>query len=275
MIVFERISHLGLAAMLVGCQPHTIRAPIEYPRTETVDHFDDYHGTRVADPYRSLEDPDSAATREWIEAQNRLTRSFLNEIPARRWIRRRLEQLWNYARYSAPIERGGRYFYTMNRGLEDHAVLYWTDGLRGTRRVLLNPNLLSRDGSTSLARISVSHDGRYLAYAISRGGSDWNEWRVREVESGDELTDRLRWVKFSDAAWTPDGRGFYYSRYPALRDDEALQAANYDQKVFYHRLGSPQESDELVFEKPEEKEWGYSCQVTDDGGYVFPVDDAA
>ena len=240
-----------------------------YPETRTVDQVDDYHGTPVADPYRWLEDPDSPETRTWIEAQNRLTFGFLGRIPEREGLRQRLTELWDYARAWAPVKRGGRYFQLRNSGLQNQDVLYVLEALDAEPRVLLDPNTLSSDGTVALTGWSVSPDGRWLAYATSAAGSDWLTWRVRDVDSGQDLTDAIEWSKFSGAAWRQDSSGFYYSAYDPPAPGEDFTGTNYYQKLYFHRLGQPQAEDELVYERPDQKEWGFSAEVTEDGRYLI------
>ena len=240
-----------------------------YPETHTVDLVDDYHGTKVADPYRWLEDPDTPDSRRWIEAQNDVTFRYLKEIPERRPIRSRLEALWNFERYGVPFSEGGRYFYFKNDGLQNQSVLYTADSLEAPPRVLLDPNTLSKDGTVALSTLAVSRDGRLLAYGLSSGGSDWIEFKVRDVATGLDRQDHLKWVKFSGASWLPDGSGFYYSRYDEPRPGDALEELNQYQKLYLHRLGSPQSDDRLVYERRDHKDWGFAGGVTDDGGYLL------
>ncbi|GAB4581743.1 MAG: prolyl oligopeptidase family serine peptidase [Anaerolineales bacterium] len=240
-----------------------------YPHSPTVDQTDDYHGTLVPDPYRWLEDPDSPATRAWVEAQNALTFDYLRRIPAREKIQKRLTELWDYEKAWAPVTRGGRYFQLRNTGLQNQDVLFVMDKLGGEARVLLDPNTLSEDGTVALNTWEISPDGKWLAYAVSASGSDWVQWRVREVATGQDLPDRLEWSKFSGAAWRKDGTGFYYSRYDAPPPGQDYTGANYFQKLYFHRLGEPQANDVLLYERPDQKEWGFSGQVTDDGRYLI------
>jgi len=242
---------------------------LAYPDARRVEHYDTYHGVRVQDPYRWLENPDSPETRAWIEAQNAVTFAYLENIPARSDIEQRLTELWNYERYGMPFEEGGRYFFTRNSGLQDQSVLYVAEYLDGEPRVLLDPNTLSEDGTISLAGIAVSPDGEHLAYAISDGGSDWRTWRVRSVDTGEDLPDEIKWSKFSGASWDADGEGFYYSRYDAPRAGAELEGQNYYQKLYYHELGTEQSQDRLVYERPDQKEWGFNGSVTDDGDYLI------
>jgi prolyl oligopeptidase len=240
-----------------------------YPQAAKFEQVDDYHGTLVADPYRWLEDPDSEETTAWVEAENEVTFAYLEAIPARERIKERLTQLWNYEKYGVPFKKGERYFYFKNDGLQNQSVLYTLTALTGEPTVLLDPNTLSEDGTVALAGLSISEDGKYLAYSLSTSGSDWQEWKVRDVESGQDLADHLKWVKFSGASWTQDSRGFFYSRYDEPNDTTKHQEANYFQKLFYHRLGAPQAEDVLVYERLDEKEWGFSGEVTEDGTYLI------
>jgi prolyl oligopeptidase len=242
---------------------------LAYPKAPTSNQVDDYHGTSVADPYRPLEDPDAPATRTWIAEENKLTRAYLDANPERHAIEKRLKELWNYERYSSPSRHGGRYFFTKNEGLQNQSVLYVLDRLDGAPRVLLDPNTLSKDGTTALSGYTVSQDGKLLAYGTSAAGSDWNEWKVRDVDTGIDRPDRLEWVKFSGASWAPDGSGFYYSRYDAPAKGQELQAVVKNQKVFFHRLGSPQAQDALVYARPDQPDWLFSANVTDDGRWLI------
>ncbi len=240
--------------------------PPSYPDPTVVDL---YHGQPVPDPYRWLEDLDSEQTRAWVEAQNRLTFDYLQRIPARQRLLERLTQLWNYEKYSQPFKEGGRYFYFKNDGLQNQSVLYTQESLAGEARVLLDPNTLSEDGTVALSGIAISRDGRYLAYGLSRSGSDWQEWKVRDIATGEDLPDHLRWVKFSGASWTLDGQGFFYSRYDEPPPGREYESANYFQKLYYHRLGTPQSEDLLVYHRPDQKEWGFAGGVTEDGNYLI------
>jgi prolyl oligopeptidase len=261
-----------LLVALPGAAAATSRDRIDYPPARKGDQVDEYHGVKVADPYRWLEDPQSPETRAWIEAQNEVTTAFLDAIPARKSIRQRLTHLWDYERYGLPSQRGGRYFFSRNTGLQNQAVNFVAESLHGKPRVLIDPNTLSPDGTVALSGMSISENGKYCAYSLSTAGSDWQEWRVRDVDTGKDLPDHLRWAKFSGAAWTPDHQGFYYSRYDEPKSGGELQEANYYQKLFYHRLGTPQSDDRLVYERRDQKEWGFGAKVTDDGHYlIIPV----
>jgi prolyl oligopeptidase len=226
------------------------------------------HGISVEDPYRWLEDVDSPETAQWVRRQNRLTFGYLRRLPQREYFRRRLAEIYDHERFGLPFRRGERLFLTHNTGLQNQDVLYRMDGLTGDLRLLLDPNTLSKDGTIALTSWVPSDDGRRLAYGLSEAGSDWEEWHVRDVESGHDLPDHLRWVKFSGASWTKDGQGFFYSRYDEPKPGEELKDANYYHKLFYHRLGTEQSADRLIYERPDQKEWGFDGIVTDDGRYL-------
>ncbi len=243
--------------------------PFSYPNTKKIEQVDDFHGTKVADPYRWLEDVDSADTLEWIRQQNELTFGYLEQIPARERLRKRITELWDFAKAQAPVGRGGRYFQLRNSGLQNQDVLYVLDSLRAEPRLLLDPNTLSEDGTVALRTWEPSDDGKWLAYATSASGSDWQTWRVRSADTGEDLADVLSWSKFSGASWLPDGSGFFYSRYDAPREGEEFQDANYYQKLYFHRRGTAQAADELVYERPDEKEWGFGGSVSEDGRYLL------
>jgi len=240
---------------------------LTYPHTRTIDQTDDYHGTLVPDPYRWLEDVDSPETLEWVKQQNELTFSILEKIPQRGSIKKRMTELWDFAKAWAPYKKGKWYFQERNSGLQNQNVLYVMESLTSEPRVLLDPNTLSEDGTVALTIFSFSKDGDWLAYATSESGSDWLTWRVRNVETGNDLDDVIEWSKFSEAAWMPDGSGFFYSRYDAPVEGSEFESANYNQKVFFHRLNTSQDDDKLVYERPDNKEWGYQSVITDDGRY--------
>jgi len=246
--------------------------PFVYPKAKKVEQVDDYHGTKVADPYRGLEDPDSTDTQTWVEAENKVTFPFLESIPQRKAIQNRLTAMWNYERYGVPFKRGGRYFFTKNDGLQNQSPLYTTRSMSEEPKLLLDPNKLAEDGTIALSGYDVTEDGRYMAYGMSAKGSDWQEWRIRDIETGKDLEDLLKWVKFSGASWTHDGKGFFYSRYdePKETSESAkLKALNYYHKLCYHKFGTPQSVDPIVYERKDEKEWEFSGNVTDDGRYLI------
>ncbi|MBD2232757.1 prolyl oligopeptidase family serine peptidase [Phormidium tenue] len=240
-----------------------------YPPSPQQDQVDTYHGVVVPDPYRWLEDPQSPASQEWIAAQNTVTEGYLQTLSKRREINDRLTQIWNYERYSTPFKRGGRYFYFKNDGLQNQSVLYTLPSLESEPRMLLDPNTLSEDGTVSLSGMEVSENGAYMAYGLSSAGSDWVEWRVRDIETGEDTDDLLKWVKFSGASWSHDHQGFFYSRYDEPDEASKLEAVNYYQKLYYHRLGTPQSEDVLIYDRPDQKEWGFGGGVTEDGRYLI------
>ena len=254
-------------SLIAGCA--TTDKPLVYPQAQKCDQVDIYHGVEVPDPYRWLEDPDSVETRAWIEAQNRITFGYLEEIPARDEIKDRITKLWDYEKYGMPYKKGDRYFFSKNEGLQNHYVRYWTDSLGGESRVLIDPNKFSEDGTVALAGMSVTDDGTLAAYGISQAGSDWSEWRIRDVDTGEDFDDHLEWIKFSGASWTNDNRGLYYSRYDEPKEGAELQDTNFYNKLYYHRIGTPQARDELVYHRPDEKEWSFSGGVTEDGRYLI------
>jgi len=237
------------------------------PKAET-GAVDTYHGTQVRDPFRWLEDEDSPETRSWIEEQNKVTREYLDDLPGRERIQERLEQLWNHERYAIPSVANGRYFYARNDGLQNQYVLYVADALDAAPRVLLDPNAFSEDGTIALSGRWPSPDGKLLAYALSQGGSDWREIHVRDVDTGTDQPDIVRWTKFSDAAWAADGSAFFYLRFPTPEKGEALTAVNENGKICLHRIGAKQKEDTVVYERPENPRWGFYPWVTDDGRYL-------
>jgi prolyl oligopeptidase len=243
-------------------------SPLTYPQPRRGDQVDDYHGTKVADPYRWLEDTDSTETHAWVEAENKITFAYLDQIPYRQPIRDRLTKLWNYERFSTPSQFGGRYFFQHNTGLQQQNVLFVAESLNAEPRVLLDPNTLSPDGTVALAGEAISDDGKLMAYALATSGSDWTEWHVRDTDTGKDLADDIKWVKFSGASWTKDNKGFYYSRYdePA---GAALRDTNYFQKLYYHQLGTAQSQDKLIYDRPDNKQMLFGGNVTDDGHYLI------
>lgn len=241
---------------------------INYPYTKTIDQIDDYHGVKIADPYRWLEDIESPETKAWIEAQNNLTFSFLEAIPERDRIQRRLTDLWDYAKAWAPLRKGSRYFQLRNSGLQNQDVLYVMESVEDEGRVLLDPNMLSSDGTVALVSWAISNDGRFLAYATSESGSDWMTWRVRDVDSEADTPDVVEWSKFSTASWLHDSSGFFYARYDEPEGGQEYQGANYFHKVYLHTLGEAQSEDALVYERPDRKEWGFDVEVSQDSAYL-------
>lgn len=239
---------------------------INYPETRKTDTIDVYFGTQVADPYRWLEDDNSEETAAWVKAQNDVTNAYLAKIPFRDQVRERLTSMWNYPRYGVPFKKGGKYFFFKNDGIQNQSVLYIQDSLQAEPRVFLDPNKLSEDGTTALGTYSVSKDGKYFAYAISKAGSDWNEIYVMETETGKQLADKLEWVKFSGISWRESG--FYYSRYDKPAGGGVLSSKNEYMKVYYHVVGDPQEKDVLVYENRNYPLRNYGITATEDGRYL-------
>lgn len=240
-----------------------------YPESKKIEQSDNFHGTWVADPYRWLENSDSPESKAWIEAQNKVTFGYLSQVPARDQLKQRLTRLWNYERYGVPFKEGGRYFISKNDGLQNQSVLYTMESLDAPLKVLLDPNKLSADGTVALTGYAMSDGGDFMAYGLSTAGSDWQEWRVRDVRTAQDLPDHLQWVKFSGASWTHDAKGIFYSRYDEPVGTNKLKGVNYYQKLYYHRLGSAQTEDELVYHRPDQKEWGFDGDVTEDDQYLI------
>ena len=245
------------------------RNNLVYPHTAQTEQTDNYHGVEVKDPYRWLENPDSDSTKAWVKAQNEVTTGYLETITAKDKIQQRLTQLWNYEKYGSPFKRGQRYFYFKNDGLQNQSVLYTLNSLDESGKVLFDPNTLSEDGTIALAGLSISDDGNWMAYGLSNAGSDWVEYRVRNIATGEDNADHLKWIKFSGASWTKDNQGFFYSRYDEPNEQTKLEDVNYYQKLYYHRLGTEQTEDTLIYHRPDQKEWGFSGSVTEDGRYLI------
>ncbi len=240
---------------------------IVYPQTKTVKQTDIYHGVKVDDPYRWLEDDNSAETKDWVEKQNAVTTAYIAKIPYHQKIKDRLTELWNYDKMSAPFKKGNLYFSFRNDGLQNQSVLYSQTSLLDKPVVVLDPNILSTDGTTSLSGMAISKNGNYLAYGISRAGSDWVEIHVKNIETKEELKDLIKWVKFSDISWKADG--FYYSRYDAPTGDKTFTQKNEFHKVYFHSLGQSQKEDVLVYEDKEHANRNFSAQVTHDENYLI------
>ena len=258
---------IALTGFFSGCANMDSSKALTYPETKQVDVVEDLHGVQVADPYRWMEDLESPELEDWIEAQNKVTFGYLKQVPQRKKINKRLTELWNYEKFGTPFKRGGRYFFSKNDGLQNQSVIYVAESLDGEPRELLNPNELSKDGTIALAGISISDDGKLMAYGLSDAGSDWVEYHVRDIDTGKDLSDHIKWIKFSGPSWTRDGKGFFYSSYDEPKGDK-LAEANYYQKLYYHVVGTPQSEDKLIYDRPDHKDWSFGGGVTDDGRYL-------
>jgi prolyl oligopeptidase len=253
---------LGLTACGGDAAPvEKTTARLTYPESKRGDQVDDYFGEKIADPYRWLEQLDSPQTKAWIEAQNKVTFPYLEKIPQRAAYKERLTQLWNYERFGMPVKGGERYFYTRNDGLQNQSVLYVADSLDGAPRVLLDPATLLADGTAALAAWIPSEDGKRIAYGIQEAGSDWEQWKVRDVATGKDGEEQLKGVKWAAVAWAKDGSGLYYSRYDG--------GVNFYSKLFFHELGTPQSEDKLIYENRDIKEWTFIPEVSQDGRYLI------
>jgi prolyl oligopeptidase len=274
----ETIFRLFLVGLFtLGCATSCSHAPkggthvesegFEYPLTPRMSQVDVYHGVRVVDPYRWLEDLDSEETAEWVRSQNEISRPYLESIPERDRIKDRITDLWDYERYGVPFKEGDRYFFSRNSGLQNQDVLYVAESLAAKARVLIDPNTFSEDATIALAEYSVSRDGRWIAYGLSDGGSDWKTWKVRNVETGEDAGDFLDFIKFTDASWAYDSEGFYYSRYPQGADGKGDGSAGVS--VYYHKIGDDQSSDKLVYSMPDGSLRSPYGTVTEDGRYLI------
>jgi len=241
----------------------------KYPLAPTSNQVDDYFGTKVPDPYRPLENPDSPESRKWIEAEDKITFDFLKTISQRDGIKKRLTEVWDYERFGVPFKEKGRYFLSKNSGLQNQSVLYTSTNVSEPPKQLLDPNALAKDGTIALSGLDVSDDAKLLAYGLATAGSDWQQWKVRDVETGKDRPDQLDWIKFSGASWKKDGSGFFYSRYDKPDEKNKLRSQVYNHKLFFHQLGTPQSRDKLIYERPDQKEWLFNAEVTDDGHYLI------
>jgi len=260
---------VGLSFLLAAGAAAAASGGLSYPPAARGDVVDDYHGVKVPDPYRWMEDIDSPQTRTWVEAEAKLSSDYLAAIPVRDLIVERMRGIWNFERWSAPEKHGKWWFYSHNDGLQNQAVLFATDNPAKKGKVLLDPNALSKDGTVSLRESAISDDGRYFAYALSEAGSDWQVWRVKDVGTGQDLPDELHWSKAGGGSWRKDGSGFYYTVYDAPKQGELLKAANQYEKLYFHKLGTPQSADTLVYTRSDDPDWFVGGQVSDDGRYLI------
>jgi prolyl oligopeptidase len=271
-----RVAMLAATVGMGGCaQPSSkpggeAAASLHYPGTRRVDQVDEYHGVKVADPYRWLEADvrESPEVAQWVTKQNEVARAYLDAIPQRPQIARRLTEIWNYERFSIPQQQGGRYFYLRNDGLQNQAVLYVADKYDAEGRVLIDPNDWSKDGTIALAHFEPSKDGKLLAYSKAEAGSDWQQIYLLDVATGQSRSDHLKWARFGDMSWKKDGSGFFYSRYPEPAAGQQYQAAAKNQMVYFHKLGDDQAQDRLVYARPDEPDWTFGVGPTDDGQYL-------
>ena len=241
----------------------------DYPKPRKADQMDDYHGTKVADPYRWMEDTDSDETRSWIEAQNKITNSYLASIPQREAIKARLTQLWNYERYSAPTKIGNYYIYSKNDGLQNQSVLYKANSIDDPGSLFFDPNKLSTDGTAALSGSSFTDDGKLWAYGVATAGSDRTEWKVMDVATGKLLPDTLSPNRQGGISWLKDNSGFFYSSYPAVEKGSELKGNTFFQKFYFHKLGTSQSEDKVVYERPDDKEYFIGGTVTEDGKWLI------
>src|SRR5438132_13660853 len=263
---FRALCLLLPVAVVFAAEPST---QFKYPAAPISDQVDDYSGTKVADPYRPLENPDAPESRKWIEAENKITFDFLKTIPERDGIKRRMTRAWDYERIGVPFKEKNRYFFSKNTGLQNQNVVYTTANFSEKARELLDPNALAKDGTIALGGMDVTDDAKLMAYGLATAGSDWQQWKVRDVETGKDRPDLLDWIKFSNTSWKKDGSGFFYSRYDQPDEKNQLRSQVYNQKLFFHKLGSPQSADTLTYERPDQKEWLFNGDVTDDGHYLI------
>lgn len=256
---------------LLALTPLTLLAEpmiLSYPDSKPGDTIDTLHGVTVPDPYRWLEDLNAEDTATWVGQQNEVTEAYLEKIPGSQAINEHLTELWNYERFGLPFREGDRYFFSKNDGLQNQSVLYTTRSLDEEPTVLLDPNNLSEDGTVALSDYSISPDGKLMAYSLSQSGSDWVEWKVRDIASGKDLSDHLEWSKFSGADWSKDSAGFYYGRFAAPEEGDEFTAKNTDKKIYYHRIGEGQAEDELIYERPDQPLWGLNAGVSEDGRFL-------
>ena len=273
---FAEKSYRGLAlaalfpALLTLCLTGVGQEKMSYPTSKTIDQIDEYWGVSVPDPYQWLEEDvrESDEVRDWVKRQNELTFKYIADLPKRENIEARLTKLWDYEKYGTPFKRGGRYYYSKNDGLQNQSVVYRMDSLDGEPVELIDPNKWSDDGTVALGGLAFSDDGKFVAYGVQESGSDWRTWQVMEIASGKKLDDKIEWIKFGGVDWTADSGGFYYSRYDAPEKGEAFQSTNKNQKVYYHKLGTPQNEDVLVHKDDKHPDWGFSPTVTEDGKFL-------
>ncbi|HYY26976.1 MAG TPA: hypothetical protein VE860_03480, partial [Chthoniobacterales bacterium] len=262
--MFRAVFLIGFVAVSALSQP------LKYPSAKQGDVVDDYFGTKVPDPYRWLENPDSPETTKWIAAENKITSAYLDKLPDRAAFREELTKLLNYERFGVPKWEGGCYVYSKNSGLQNQSVFFKVKSLSDAPEILLDPNQFASDGTVAVTSTAVSDNGRYLAYGTSVSGSDWNDLRVRDIETGKDLPDVIRWVKFSESSWTKDSKGFFYARFPAPSGNETIATLR-NQKIYYHHLGDLIENDRIIYERPDAPDLSFESEVSKDGRYLFTI----
>ncbi|MBN4062265.1 MAG: S9 family peptidase [Flavobacteriales bacterium] len=263
----KQLSFILLVAVIIACNEAPKIITIEYPETRKDDVVDEYFGLQVSDPYRWLEDDNSEETGQWVDAQNAVTFAYLKNIPQREKIKQRLTEVWNYPKYSAPFHEADYYFFYKNNGIQNQSVLYIQEELDGEPKVLIDPNKFSEDGTVALSGLSISKDAKYAGYMVSSAGSDWKEGFVLNIETGEKLPDHIKWVKFSGMSWYKDG--FFYGKFDEPKEGEEFSQQNENQKLFYHRLGTLQDEDELIYKDEVHPKRSFSAQVTDDERFML------
>jgi len=276
LMLFALTLSISIAPLLRVASAHDGDIPkLTYPETKRVEVVDDYFGTKVPDPYRWLEDDNAPEVASWVEAENKVTFGYLNQISYRQQIKERLTKLLNYPKYTAPTRRGQYFFFGKNDGLQNQNVQYIQKGLEGAPEVLLDPNKFSADGTSQLGGFSLSESGKYVAYGISEGGSDWRDFYVLDVATKKALADHLEWVKFSGASWIGD-QGFFYNRYPRPESGKKMAGKNDYQKIYYHKVGTPQSEDKLIYEDNDYPQRRQSVGVTEDQRFeILSVSDSS
>jgi len=256
------------AVFILFFLPHLVNSQLQYPETKKQDIVEDYHGTKVAEPYRWLEDDNSEETKAWVDAQNKVTQEYLSRIPYRQQVKKRLEELWNYPKYSSPSKHGTYYYFSKNDGLQNQSVIYRQKGLNGKAELFFDPNKLSEDGTVALGSFTFSKNNKYIAYSVAMSGSDWREAFVMDAATGKKLTDNVKWIKFSGLSWKGD-EGFYYSRYPEPQEGDILKGKNQFHQVWYHKLGSPQQEDVLIMKDDDHPLRNMGGFLTEDNRFLI------
>ena len=256
-------------AVAAGSASAQQQGKIAYPQTRKTAQTDDYFGRKVADPYRWMEDLNAAEVGQWVQSQNAVTEKYLSALPMRERFKSRITELWNYPKVGLPFREAGKLFYTKNTGLQRQSSYFMRVSLDSPEQLVVDPNVLSPDGSVALSLFVPSPDGRYFAYGQSQGGSDWSTVYVRTLTGGKQLSDTVKWLKFSGVSWTKDGNGFFYSRFPTPEPGKELQSAVRDQKLYYHKIGTPQSADRLIYERKDHPEWFIFSGTSDDGRFLF------